>query len=477
MCPDSLSDFDAFKKSFLQLNHKGIVDLLDTARLEQFVQEAEDNLSGPPRNRLWTQTSTLQCFIRQALVTGSCADAVKWMQAGQLKAGEVLCSSSTSAYCQARERMSEELPWSLMRYAGGQLEEASRQYWSWRGRAVKLIDGSTLTMSDTPANQSAYPQEWNQKEGLGFPIMRIVIIASLNSGAVLDAALGPYTGKGTGETALFRQLVAGNFQRGDLCLMDRYYESYWTAVRLMTQGIDLLCPIRGNRKIDWSQGTPLHGDSYDRLLTLDKPARPHWMSVEEYKALPKQITVRVFKLYGRCYLTTLLDDRKYRKSALRRLYQQRWQVEIDLRFIKRVMALEPLRCKTPAMVRKELAVTLLAYNLIRLLMLQAAIKHRIWPRYLSFKGALGAYQAFANMLLGAAIRTLRSLASNVLKIIASSIIGQRSGRLEPRAWKRRHTKRYPYLNKLRKLAIQEILQNRHLSQHINPQYEMNNPLS
>lgn len=440
----------SFQKKFLQLNLPDIKDLLDSQSLCELFEQAEAAIPHSLRERIWTPVTTLFAFVKQKLIShGGAADAVSFVQAEQVRMGQTACSSSSSAYCQARQKLPTGLFWGVMRYCGQQLEEEGQQHWGWRGHPVKLVDGSTVLMSDTEANQAVYPQEPNQKEGLGFPIARIGVMVSLNSAAVLDCRIGPYVGKGTGESALLRQMMPDNFQAGDICLADRYYESFWFEAALLEQSADMLTPVRASRKIKWIEGVQQGNDYYDRLFELKKPARPEWMSLADYQRLPQSITIRIFRIHGRNYATTLLNPRKYRKNALRKLYQQRWHIEVDLRFIKRVMDMEFLHCKTPAMVEKEMAVTLLAYNLIRMLMLQAGIRYGVWPRNLSFNKALSTFREFTGDLLKETGEALALLADKLLKIIADAKLFKRKEKQEPRQIKRRHTKKYPYQNEPR----------------------------
>lgn len=445
-----------FKQQFLQLKQGEIQDLLETPQLLQALKDAEDAMSCNVRHRIWTPLTTLLAFIKQTLKGSRCRDTVKAVQAERLDDGQKPCSSNTSAYCQARQKLPESLLRHLVRDTGERLNTVSQRYWSWRGRTVKLADGSTLTMPDTPQNQAAYPQESNQEQGVGFPIMRLEIVTSLSSGGVLDAQMAPYSGQGTGEATLLRSMMNQCFRSGDIALTDRYYDSFWALVEFRDVGADWLCPTRGSRKIDWLQGTPLKGDYYDRVFEFKKPARPDWMSEKRYEMIPDSARVRLFRLYGKSYLTTLMDSRQYRKNALRKLYQRRWQVEVQLKFIKQIMKMEPLRCKTPDMIRKEIAVFLLAYNLIRLLMLQAGIRYHIMPCYLSFRGALGSFREFASSLEKASGVALANWVEHVLKTIASDIIGKRRGRVEPRVLKRRHSTHFPYLDRPRSTIKQKI---------------------
>ena len=268
-----------------------------------------------------------------------------------------------------------------------------------------------------------------------------------------DYKIAPYCGKGTGETALLRQMLPG-IHTGDIVLMDKYYECYWTLASLSMQEADALAPKRGCRKIDWTQGEQL-GDN-DRLQTWQKPKRPEWMSEEEYQHFPETLQVRVFRIHKKIYITTLLDAHQFRKNALRRLYQQRWHIELDLRVIKRTMAMEPLRCKSPEMVRKEIAATLIAYNMVRMLMAQVAAAHGLWPRHISFKRTMKRLRLLVLAFLVISQTLLTVFVENLFKTMAQPLVGKRGGRQEPRALKKRKGNRYPYLNKPRRQAREDL---------------------
>lgn len=448
------------KQQALQVSPISFIELLNTAQLPDVLEYGIEQSTHVFRERIWTPLTTVSAFIWQQLTPdGSCDNAVSAVQAQQILANQEPCSSNTSAYCQARKRLPEEPLWQGLKLTGQGV--GSQGHWSWRGRTVKLVDGSTLTMNDTPENQAAYPQESNQKPGVGFPIMRMGVLGNLNTGALVDCKTAAYKGKETGETALLRQMLS-NLCPDEILLMDRYYESYWTLVSLKMQGVDALTPKRGNRKIDWTQGIHL-GDN-DRLFTWQKPNRPEWMTEDEYQGIPDTLQVRAFRIKKRTYITTLLDSRRYKKNALRKLYQQRWHIELDLRVIKRTMGMEPLHCKTPEMVRKEIAVTLIAYNMVRALIAKAAIAYHLWPRQISFKGAMTRLTNFIWILFEINPEQLSLFAENLLKTISQIVVGQRNGRQEPRALKKRRRKHYPYLHKPRKTIIAEMKEKDSLNQ-------------
>ena len=248
-----------------------------------------------------------------------------------------------------------------------------------------MVDGSTVIMPDTPDNQQAFPQQSNQKPGLGFPIARMVALISLNVGTVLDYAIGPYQGKGAGETSLF-SLMLGTLNQGHLLLADRYYCTYAIVACLLNAKVPVLFRNHANKKPDFRRG--IKSGPKDHLIDWHKPPRkPVWMSSEDYAALPEVIRVREFATMGVVYVTTLMDHECYPKRELADLYQQRWKIELDLRSIKTHMGMEMLRCQSNEMIKKEIAVYLLAYNLIRTSLAQAACLHDKNPRELSFKAA------------------------------------------------------------------------------------------
>jgi len=316
-----------------------------------------------------------------------------------------------------------------------------------------LVDGTTVSMPDTPENQKIYPQPESQKEGVGFPIARLVAIISLSCGAVLDVAIGPYKGKETGEHALLRQIL-GSISAGDIILGDRYYCSYFLIAMLQRLGADTVFQIHGGRKSDFRRGKKL--GKKDHLVIWEKPKqRPDWMSEIMYCQMPDTLAIREIKINKKVITTTLLNPKEVTRKELGKLYTKRWLIEVDFRFIKTVLQMDVLRCKTPDMVCKEIWVHLLAYNLIRMVMAQAAYRYNLPPRTLSFKGTLQQLNAFKGEFLRTAKTRLSIMYGYLLEAIASHRVGNRSRRSEPRAVKRRR-KPYPLLTKPREEACNEL---------------------
>ena len=218
---------------------------------------------------------------------------------------------------------------------GETLERTSPAEWKWRGRSIKLMDGTTISMPDTEGNQSAYPQSGVQKPGLGFPLAMLVGLISLSSGAVLGWALGPCRGKHTGEQALFRTLMP-QLDRADVILADRYHCNYFTAALLVERGVDLVTRQHQRRITDFRRGKRL--GRRDHLVDWMRPQRPAWMDADTYARMPERLTLRETEIAGRVLVTTFTDPKLVSAVEIDELYNRRWQVEVDLRSIKAHMA-------------------------------------------------------------------------------------------------------------------------------------------
>ena len=405
------------------------------------------------RERLFPPTETLSMFLSQALSADrSCQRAVNEVAVKRLAGGLTPCSTHNGAYCRARQRLPLEMPSTLVRSTGQKMTGQAPRSWRWRGRPVRLVDGTTVAMPDTPANQEVYPQPHSQKPGLGFPLCRMVGILCLGSGAVLNAAIGSYQGKGSDEQALLRSIL-DTLESGDLLLGDAYYTSYFLLCELRARGVEAVFEQQGARRrsTDFRCGQRL--GPRDHLIELHKPKlKPDWMTEEYYAQAPQSLTVRELRTGGKTLVTTLLCPKQTPKSALKALYRERWHVELDLRNIKTTLGMEMLSCKTPAMALKEIWVYLLAYNLIRLMMAQSALLAEGLPRQLSFKHTLQLWIAWDHHGAGTDHNdTLQGL----FILIAQQQVGDRPGRIEPRAVKRR-PKPFPLLTQPREIAREEV---------------------
>jgi hypothetical protein len=408
------------------------------------------------RDRLFTPFVTLWVFLSQVLAADqSCRAAVArccaWRAAQQLPP----CSPDPSAYCKARGRLSEGVLKRLTRVTGRRVQTQSLAGWRWQDHPLKVVDGSTASMPDTEANQQEYPQPNSQKPGFGFPLVRLVVLFSLTVGTVLDAALGRYAGKRTGETALFHGLQ-DNLEKDDILLADRYYCSYWEIAFVQQRGAAMVCRLHQRRRADFRRGQRLGPD--DHVVTWSKPKRPDWMDEATYAALPDTLTVREvrvrvplvgFRTKVLVVATTLLDPAAMPTADVALLYRLRWYAELNLRALKQTLQMDILRGQTPEMVRKEIWAHLLAYNLIREQMAAAARANELLPVQLSFKGAVQAVQAFAGWLWTAGTDEWAAVCQRLREVIASYRLEERPNRSEPRQRKRR-PKPYPFLKEPRR---------------------------
>ena len=409
------------------------------------------------RERLFPPTETLSMFLNQALSTDrSCQAAVNESALKRMLGGLSRCSTHTGAYCRARQRLPLTMIRSLVHMTGQQTSARTPSAWHWRGRPVRLVDGTTVPLPDTSANQQAYPQPRSQKPGLGFPLCRLLGLTCLSSGVVLNAAIGPYRGKGGDEQYLLRS-VLDTLAPGDVLLGDAYFATYFLLCALRERGVDAVFEQQGARRrtTDFRRGSRL--GERDHLIILVKPKiKPHWMSQQDYAQAPDQLTVRELATGGKILVTTLLCSKDTPKAELKALYRERWQVELDFRAIKTTLGMETLSCKTPSMAEKEVWIYLLAYNLIRIMMAEAALFTEQLPRQLSFKHTVQLWVAWCRS--GPDYRYERF--EQLLLFIAQQKAGHRPGRIEPRAVKRRN-KPFPLLMKPRIAAREHIEKHGH----------------
>ena len=410
------------------------------------------------RERLFPPTETLSMFLSQALSADrSCQRIVNDAAVKRLIGGLSVCSTHTGGYCRARARLPLSMLSGLTQHTGHAIAANVPMAWHWRGRPVRLVDGTTVSMPDTKENQAAYPQPRSQAPGLGFPLARLVGVICLGSGALLDAAIGGYRGKGNDEQTLLRG-VLDTLAAGDLLLGDAYYASYFLLCALAERGVEAVFEQQGARRrsTDFRRGERL--GERDHLITLHKPKRkPDWMMPEQYAQAPASLTVRELATAGKILVTTFLCPRQTPKAALKALYRERWHIELDLRHIKTTLGMEMLSCKSPAMAQKEIWAYLLAYNLIRLMMAQAASVFECLPRTLSFKHTLQLWIAWDSH--GPGTHDDEAL-YGLFVLIGEQRVGNRPGRIEPRAVKRR-PKPLPLLTQPRAIARERVRRHGH----------------
>jgi Transposase DDE domain len=408
------------------------------------------------RERIYTPCVTLWTFLAQVLHPDqSCNAAVARLIAFRIAHGQPACSADNSSYCQARLRLPEALAQRLVHDTGAEIHREAPASWHVHGRSVKIVDGSTASLPDTPENSATFGKPRNQRGRCGFPLARFVVVLCLATGSVLEAAIGPYGGKSSGELALFRSL-RDPFSPGDILLGDRLFCTYCDLARLQSKKVDGVFRLHASRRADFRRGRRLGHD--DHVVIWNKPtACPDWLSAEEFAALPdemslREVRVRVAKPGCRVktlvVVTTLTDPEEFSREDIAELFRQRWHAELDLRSIKAVMDMDVLRCESPEMVRKEIWMHLLAYNLLRSVMCAAAEEHQIRVRELSFKGTEQLFDAFYLLFTCMPVEHLDILCTILLNATKQHRVGNRPDRYEPRK-RKRAAKPYPPLKRSR----------------------------
>jgi len=405
------------------------------------------------RERDYSVRRTFFGFLFQVLKPEcACREIVRPILALGARHTQNASSSGTSAYCQARQRLPADI---LPRLRCALAARADRVRELWRGLCVKVIDGTGVSLPDTRKNQRAYPQPGGQKPGCGFPLLKMVGVFSLATGALLDYAKG---NKHQHELGLLHRLL-DTFKPGDLALADRGFSTYTLMALLGLRKVHSLFRLHHARPQDLRRGKRLGKN--DRLLVWRKPdhwQKPRYMPKTLWQLLPKELSVRMvrftleipgYRTKSVTLITTLVDPQLYPASELAQLYARRWRIELWFRDIKTSMRMETLRCLSPKMVHKEIEMFLIAYNLIRCLMVDAARVHDVPVDRLSFKGTVDSVRQFSAALAQARSRKQKDkVIGRLLEIIAQDQVPERPGRREPRAVKRR-PKPYQKLNRPR----------------------------
>jgi hypothetical protein len=437
--PSFRAHADVLRRQFLQGGGLPFTDVLTDEVLADALAAA-----GRWLDRVFSPLVTLWVFLGQVLDPDhSCRAAVARLNAHRVAAGRRPCSPRTGAYCRARQRLPEAFFSAAACAVGRRLDAKADRGWLWKGRRVYLFDGTTVGMPDTPANQAAYPQVYNQEPGQGFPIARLGALISLACGAVVNLGFARYAGKGQGEVSLLRRMW-DVLTAGDVLLADRLTANWATIQMLQARGVHLVSRLnKAKRTADFRRGRPLAPE--DHVVRWAKPSGIKSLDWPTYKALPAAIEVREcrvrvaqpgFRTRSVVVVTTFLDPRQVSKEDLAGLYRARWHAELDLRALKDGMQMRELRGKTPETVRKEVWAHALAYNLVRTVMAQAAARAGVAPRSVSFTGAMQTLAAFRPLLEGRAADR-GPLYRDLLDAIAAHRVANRPDRYEPRVKKRR----------------------------------------
>jgi hypothetical protein len=423
----------------------------------------QPNQSGDnSRQRIYTPKLTFLAFLDQTLdPDSSCRSAVDQILAyyqGLPHPPQI--DTDTSAYCQARARWTAEELIDIRRaLAQGPAFHGETLFPGFQGQgSLKVLDGTCFNLPDTAANRQLYPPSSDQKPGCGFPLVRLVGVFCLKTGVLLEQACAPYA---TSENKLFHDLWS-TFCPGDLLVADRNFCSYGALAGLqLFHQTDSLFHLHASRNSDFRKGLRL--GPRDRLVTWTKPAnKPANIAPQLWQQLPATLTVRLVRVRltsanSRCrtitLVTTLTDPKLWPLKRLAALYHRRWKIELYWDDIKTALQMDMLSCKTPAMVHKEIQMHLIAYNLIRAIMCEAALVANVPLERVSFTGTRdAAYQyshAIARIPIGQQKRR-RTLYAQMLATIASELVPERPDRREPRCQKRR-PKAYPFMTQPRHL--------------------------
>ena len=405
------------------------------------------------RRRVFFLSRVFWCFVWQVLQPRtSCRAVVRQVQAFcETERGTF--DENSSAYCQARGR----LPIACMQQALTDSAEAADRLsvqgvpnWT---RPIKVVDASSVRLPDTAANRKCYPYPSGQRPGCGFPVMQLCGLYSLASGAILKTVQSPWSAH---EVRLFQDLEA-ELQPGDILVGDRPFGAYVLLALLPLRGVDVVSRLHQGRRFNRHHAKRI-GPSEWLVAWTKPPKRPDYLTEQEWASVPEAITVRIihvrvhekgFRTQELWISTTLLDPIAYPAERIAHLYRRRWDMELCFRDLKTTMGMEELRCRTPAMVHKELLAFLIAHNFMRCLIAQAASAHQVCRTRISFKGAVDAARSFHQAIrLARSQRHANRLYRRLLEILACDLVPLRPGRYEPRAVKRR-PKPYQRLMKAR----------------------------
>ena len=415
------------------------------------------------RQRLYDRACTFWMFLEQTLCEDkSCTQAVAKNAVRRACGGQAPASPDTGAYCKARKRLSPDDLAGINRAVVDEVHRPRESERLWHGRCVRVVDGSTVSMPDTAENQALYPQPSGQAPGCGFPMMRLLAVFSLATGAMVAFAKASLK---VSERPLFRALW-DTLDPGDVVLADRGFCGYAEGWLLSQRGVDWVMRNHQRRTVGV---TPVRRIAKnDRIVLWHKTKiRPEWMEREQWRDMPdtmvvREITVQVdipgFRTSTIVVVTSLLDEKEFAAGDFARLYRMRWMCELFLRDIKTTLGMDILRCKTPEMVHRELLMHIIAYNLLRAVMANAAITGDVQCFRLSFKTALSTVRQWESAFAQRHARntTREAIVQHMLQYISRAIIPDRPDRIEPRAIKRR-PKEYDRLNKPRSVMKQRLL--------------------
>lgn len=397
------------------------------------------------RQRIFSKENTFWAFFSQVLdADGGCKEVIRKLQSYASIKGINVPSSSTASYCTARKRLDEQMLAEIFEHTADRMNKTPTTGLL-NNRRIVVVDGTGVSMPDTPENQEVWPQSSLQKPGCGFPTARICACFSLESGALLSYAIG---NKKNHELPLFRKQW-NMFKQRDIFLGDKGFCSYFDIANLRNRGVDSVVTLSRRAPVRSADSLNKLGPD-DLLVTWKRPVYNSILSYskEAWDILPKELELRQIKVRVKYpgfrtkwfhIVTTLHDPIRYPAEEIAELYFKRWDVELFFRDIKTTMGMDILRCLTPEMIRKEIVMHFIAYNCIRRLMYEAAEEADVEVRAVSFKGSVQALRSWEPHLNQAKIsRAERArLINDLYEAMTNTQIRKRPGRSEPRCLKRR----------------------------------------
>jgi len=415
------------------------------ALVARFIPAECFGLAEGQRQRVYTPWVTFIAFLGQVLQRGSsCREAVRRVQAWFVAEKSPTPDESTSGYCQARRRLSLEALRDGHEQLGAWIERHVRSSWQWCGRAIRVLDGTGVSLADTKQNRAKWAYAGGQRAGCGFPTGQLVGLFCLATGRLIRFAFGCWKSH---EMTLARELV-GWIEPGEIVLTDRGYCGWGLIALLKRKGVDVVMRAHQARRLigermNWAK--PKRAETWTKSLWAELPAE---LAV---RIVRFKITVPGFRTHEVALITTLLDERQYPDEALAELYLRRWSVELNLRDIKTTLGLDVLRCQSPELVEKEVWLQAIAYNLVRALMVEAAWTHHLGVEQISFKGTVDTLRQWTP-LFAPRMFVYKHARRELLRVIAADSLVQRPNRSEPRAKKRR-PKNYQLLTKPRRKMV------------------------
>jgi hypothetical protein len=421
------------------------------------------------RRRIFTLSRTFWCWIWQVLQANtSCRQVVRQVQALFAAFSSVQVDEATGAYCSARKKLPLLLLEKAFASSAQSAEKLAPRSTRLQGRPLKFVDGSGVRLQDTPKNRLAFPSSKNQFSKVSFPILKLVTLFSLASGAIVARAVGSLA---QSELRLLMELRSA-IQPKDILGGDRHYGCFLLAAWLKTLQADLIARVAtGARKVDFRKASKRLGPQ-DGWFHWCKPTKASpLLSAQEWAALPEQITVRIlrqrvqkagFRTREITLVTTLLDGELYPAAEIWEAYLKRWRLEMCLDDLKTTFRMEQLSCRSPDQVKKELLVFLTAHNFLRWMMAHAAQVGEVDLERLSFKGTLDTFRQWTAALVqvrGSRHRRTRArIWRQFLETLVADLVPERPGRIEPRAVKKRS--KYPVLNKPRRQYVERWSRNK-----------------